>query len=431
MRQRGRLIAAGAAALVALLLVGGVWLLIFRPWRQAQRFPDGTVLTLEGSTYQKHWLTVSDGWKWWTPARQLLLPRDRQHSANGMALWFTAADGTGGRGLAVVPGGFHPWELGVALTAQAVDEHGDRIGPLHRSWPAAIPGQNRWLTVWLDAFPRRGRIVRVQYFRPGSSEPAAEFAVDNPTPGPHPVWTAEPYPIRKNAGDLTCILEKLVTGFGHRQLDARAAPGESPYTRATFRFEQEGKPTVEWQPVGITVSDATGNVLSPWDGFIVRRGKAQELQFAAALSPRESAWKLRVELCRTARARFAPQETWTVQGLRVPARNEVISSTATTRLLGTQIQIQELTGPDNAWLKPRVRVQVRNPRKGYRLTLRATDEHGRTFAGYGTSSSARQQLGGMQCDFFLNLPPDSRTLDLTLALSRSRFLELLARPAEL
>lgn len=229
--------------------------------------------------------------------------------------------------------------------------------------------------------------------------------------------------------DFTCTLEELITGLKGIKEDAPAVPGLPLYTRATFRMNRAGRVIRDWEPVGATLSDATGNVLSSEYDALTRRGGKQYYYFPGGLSPREAAWKLRVELSRTALARFTPAESWTVRGVAVPGPSSATRSGEVVSRNGVRVRFLELAGTDRVWYKPRVRLQVEGHMGDLRLTVGAQDQNGRLYAGYGITTYGRQQLRNRQYDYFLNLPPDARVVDLTFALHRSRYVEFLARPA--
>src|SRR5207249_9754854 len=92
--------------------------------------------------------------------------------------------------------------------------------------------------------------------------PVAEFVVPNPAPGPYPSWTPSPLPAARSMGPLVITLTELATG----QEAPRRLPlldRERSWTHAAFRVVENGRPTDRWAPVGLTLADATGNVLIP------------------------------------------------------------------------------------------------------------------------------------------------------------------------
>src|SRR5439155_3467938 len=142
----------------------------------------------------------------------------------------------------------------------------------------------------------------------------AEFIVPNPTPGPHPTWHGVKLPSTKRDGELSVSLTRLTVGSirpGWLPVTLRGVP----WTNASFRISEKGKPTGDWAPVGMTISDATGNILVP-PGMWHQQGEGRaRFSFYGRRLPEEQAWKLRVEFART--AHFAPADLWTVRGLAV------------------------------------------------------------------------------------------------------------------
>src|SRR5207245_1338800 len=99
----------------------------------------------------------------------------------------------------------------MTLHPELLDETGYRIGPNYDTYRGG-PGISRvkYLTMtWLEAFPRRGKTVRVRFYDSAGYRPLAEFVAPNPDPGPHPTWTPEPFPITKRSGDLAFTLTEL------------------------------------------------------------------------------------------------------------------------------------------------------------------------------------------------------------------------------
>ncbi len=425
---------------VTLLSVGilcAVAVLMRQPWRQVWVFPSGRVLGLEGVTFthgHQHQRAVG---QWWQKALGPLLPpelRPREITVgapsgpnrSSLIFWFSIQ-----KEARPLPRSAQAAQLRLASEpypcAEATDETGDTVGPQSGARLNALRQEGAYI-IPVEVFPRRGREVRLRFNRRDRNLPAVEFRIPNPVPDPYPVWRPEAFPIHRRTDDFSCTLTSLVTGLGDIESNERAVPGVPPLTRATFRMRRGTLATREWEPVGVTLSDATGNVLSFEDEALIRRGNEQSLYFRGALSLREAAWKLRVELSRTATASFSPEESWTVRGVAVPAARQSTPSGEVVTRKGVRVRFLELAGTDRAWYKPRVRLTVEGRMDDLRLTVRARDQKGRVYAGYGTSTHGRQQLRKTRCDYFLNLPPDARVLDLTFAVHRSRYVEFLARP---
>ena len=136
-------------------------------------------------------------------------------------------------------------------------------------------------------------------------------------------------PVTKRDGDLEFMLTDLTTGLTPKDVaaDSRreltttygslvSRSRESSWTRASFRITRGGKPETAWEPVGVSLSDATGNAFTAYFRAPFRDGDRARLYFGGTLWPDEPAWKLKVTFARA--HGFAPAELWTVPGIPVP-----------------------------------------------------------------------------------------------------------------
>jgi hypothetical protein len=181
------------------------------------------------------------------------------------------------------------------------------------------------------AFPRRSKTVRLRFVYKENEDryaTAAEFKISNhPAYGDYPIWTPEPMPVTKQAGDLKVKLADFVVGLHHEQ-DA-----EQKYrwywisrftTRIVFDVQQEGHEHHSWLLKSITLSDATGNNWTPsLEGRIPNPPPPGKLygELIGALLPSEAAWKVRAEFSRT--NDFLAEELWTSADIVVPATNQL------------------------------------------------------------------------------------------------------------
>jgi hypothetical protein len=342
-------------------------------------------------------------------------------------------------------------------SAVAFDEHGCEFNarwlPLN-FMPASGDQVQGWA---LSAFPRRGAKVGLRLTVFGQPHPAAEFMVPNPTPGPYPIWPAPPLPIIKRDGDLTFTLTRFLTGH--------AAPDRSPvllrdgpWTHVTLRVVETGRRTGRWEPVGITLSDATGNIVLPWmiaawPMYYEADGEAH-LAFPSNLSTDESAWKLRMEFAPT--SAYAPADLWTVRSVALPrnrSEERTTTAVATRHGISLNLRLQVSRRPS---LKGRLLVEARvSPSvSGLRIgLLRAADNHGlplervpiqgdsrRFLSSRGDISEDRLDVvnqsgttsggvsGSTGGSYLLKVPTDLKGLNLTFAVPKSRFVEFMAKP---
>lgn len=306
----------------------------------------------------------------------------------------------------------------------------------------------------LDGFPRRAAkmILRVEAWGNdgnGMQSPEGQFVVANPGPRSFPDWQPDPVPNTQSDGDLTVTL----THFGASSPDfffgnnANTSPKDLRRrgVEVALHTVQNGNVVTNWQPVRIETSDATGNKI-PNMGWSNRRDENDDalMDYQWGLWPNEKAWKIRVEMSRT--SGFSNDETWTVANVPVqkgdwqdvwnygsqPGRRPPPSFAETT-LNGYHLKIFPVTelsgqnfGPGQKMAAFRVALDHALP-DGYRLTLlAATDDQGRK------ESSPGWQSGGGAAEgnyiFQMQNFHDAKTLNLTIALHQSRFVEFLVKP---
>lgn len=296
----------------------------------------------------------------------------------------------------------------------------------------------------LDAFPRRGKTVGIRLYTRESDEPVAEFTAPNPTPGPHPVWTPETYPITRNDGPLAFTLTGLDTGLLFCGTVKPALPGQFASTCAIFRISNDGKPAKEWEPVRVVFSDATGNQVI---NEIARSNSGPryndtgeiETWLYKNLCADESVWKLNVEFSRTFAARFSPDEIWLVKNIRAPQQDELIRLGESDSRQGARVRLVGIAGTGIVEWSPgnttsnyltEIRARVSLPCDGLRLTLTAKDDSGRIVMVSNTGYKDVPVDDEREYSFHLQVPSDASTLDLQFALHKSRFAEFLAHPSK-
>jgi len=156
----------------------------------------------------------------------------------------------------------------------------------------------------IPAFPRRGKTLVVRFLREqGAAKPGVpvmQFHIANPQPGPYPIWTPEPWPSTRDAGDLTVTLTDFTTGLSMSEPTRAAFENEEVVTHLAFDLEQKGRTNCPWQVKFVEISDATGNRWSPVPRGTRTKarqnGVTQTMNLSGNLWPGESAWTLRVEL---------------------------------------------------------------------------------------------------------------------------------------
>ncbi len=303
----------------------------------------------------------------------------------------------------------------------------------------------------LDAFPRRDSkmILRVSAFgnQGGMQVAKGEFVVANPGPRSFTDWHPDPLPNTQSDGDLNVTLTKCNYGskgimFGNANVSAKDPMRK--FVAVAFHTEQNGNVATNWQPVSIQTSDATGNHsgLNGWSNSRDENGDAT-MNYQWGLWPEEKAWKLRVEMSRT--SGFSNDEVWAVSNLPLQKgdwndlwnynyaernRRGTNSAFAETTLQGIHLKIYPALRTDQdmgmGQKSGGFRVSVDPPLPdGYRMTLvEITDENGHKLPpSWGPNSNGNSTI------FQLPDVRNAKSLNLTIAVHQSRFVEFTVKPA--
>lgn len=407
-----------AASAVMLVLCGSAACLLTVNPHPARRLPDGSTVRLERVAFGRTHKTFY-GPNSLRPIWNLI---GRHHDLGAPVVTSTAPSEVLALELSSSTG------AGAALGRRAValDEH----GCVFCGWvedTSTSTAANRRARVTFDAFPRRqprftsGLLVEDQ---------PVLFEVANPRSGQYPVWTAEPYPIRKTFGQREFIL----THIERAELPAQLRP------RAHFEVRDGGVRSRQWIPVRIESSDPNGNragitEIAPESGWPFQ-----------GLCNREPAWKLTVTFAALDPRRVAPDLEWTVRNLRVAADGTLRPTYAAyTR---NEIQI-ELAGSGqkegSSWQasvppsgrRARVAVNLPGDPHGLQVSLiRITNSQGRDLTPprkpgrIPNSEESWSQHGGSAAvhDFDLPYLRGENAVDLTFRVHRTPQLEFLARP---
>jgi hypothetical protein len=292
----------------------------------------------------------------------------------------------------------------------------------------------------LDAFPRRDAKfkLRVTEWNPQNGRQTGRdgFVVANPARDTSSSWLPDPLPNTQEDGDLSVTLTRLE--FGARaQYQRNSEQPNDPMNKsvlAAFQIQQGGRAATNWQPAQIETSDATGNHITGWCNSQWENDE-EVTHYQWGLWPDEAAWKLRVEFSRT--SGFADGETWTVENIPVQpgkmndfwnyGRNRKAAAFAEATVNGVHLKLFPArqftdrspgTEPSGAFL-----IQADRPIDGMRMTLmKVTDDQGHDFQTWNWGR------GGTDYRFGLRELGNARSLNLTLALHTSRFVEFAAKP---
>lgn len=312
----------------------------------------------------------------------------------------------------------------------------------------------------LKAFPRweKETVLRAKPYNGPIAE--GQFVITNDMEARSTDWTPESMPVTKSDGDFEVTLTNLIAGVPLPHHRGRTAPENDPMNqcvRLAFGFQQNGHSATNWSPRFAQTSDAAGNLVEgaiqsyPQGGIYVYptvghpgefNPKTDGYYYRPSLWPGETAWKVRLEFTRT--SGFNDDEIVTFTNLPVrtgtqqeaddewtwdPNKTNFTFTPATVN--GVQLKLLEPLLAPNRSQPGRTNLSViiyvdPNPTKqGMLLTLlEATDDQGRPLW-----SPWKPGWAG-HFDLQFPDPRPTKTLNLKLALHKSRFVEFTVKPAK-
>lgn len=322
--------------------------------------------------------------------------------------------------------------LGELAEASVFDETGIESEPIHSRATVYVYEDPRgavrgWEFVH---FPRRGKKVGVRlYTRGNDGKPTrlAEFQVANPSPGHFPIWPVSPPPVTVQNGQQEFTLTRFTTG---EPIAARLKPIRgwvAPWTSVAFRVAQNGQPSSCWSMMGVELSDATGNIAHFHRTLASSVEGQPEFGLNAALWRSEPAWRLKVEFAQA--GDFAADELLSVNGITIPwPGNQTLIRTQAV-IHGATLTLNTISRPPGpsgvgGLLTAAYVTGSLFPAERLRLKVaRAVDDRGRELRWVPGNTSARGPH-----DFWVELRSGARSINLTVAVTRSRFVEFVATP---
>jgi len=294
------------------------------------------------------------------------------------------------------------------------------------------------IAVAFPIFPRRGGKLKVTLYQSKSgwkAPKAAEFVFDSPVNETFPVWKAEPFPVVRRTNNLEIELTRLAFGLGNELKFRAAKEDERTKSGALFKIREDGEPTKRWIPDGVRMSDATGNERSQssWGGQWQK--DLYHFQWSPALWRDTGGMRFKFEMTRNPKAGFATNELLVIKGVRVPTGTNVTQLNIETNRLGHTIRIVALLGAKgkiktaarmrSASSEPELFVEASPPLLDKQLDLiSVVDDQGREGRSSGASWSRPQGTYDLSLDFH----NEAKTLDLTLAVHRSHYVEFVVEP---
>ena len=399
---------------------------------QVVTLPDGSTLRLEAVSYGKEHFRPG---AWWHPLARRL-PTDWQRklkvdtgpamstSEPSLGVWL-GWDKTG----ATLGGSW--WDFGL------VDEQGVEAPARSRSNHSYTrAGQPDAMGYAFTAFPRRGAAMTLRVYQRdprGGRQLAATFELPNPARGKYPEWRpASPSALVKH-GDLEITFKRLLVGVNYDTKPAAPRPGEEAWARAEFDVKESGGPTDVWFPDGIELEDATGNKTRQNSWSSGAQAGTAYLRWQPYLWPSEAAWKIRVEFMRNDKAVFSTNELLSVNGLAIPAPDDVTELNLSTNRLGHGVRVLGLArgkgkfgNRHSSMSSDGVHIEVDvSPELGVgkRLTiLSVRDDQGRKVESRGHGR------GGGSYSFSFDAKPDATNLDFAIAVQEVVTAEFLVKP---
>ena len=303
----------------------------------------------------------------------------------------------------------------------------------------------------LDAYPRwdRKMVLRVMnYGQRGQQVSKEQFVVSNPARSSFAKWTPDPLSNSQSDGDLDVTLTKLIAAAPSPYNRGNGVPKNDPMNKCVqiaFDVRQKGQSVTNWHPVRAETSDAVGNHVTGWiNQSGVRNGQSLGCFYQPELWPDEPAWRLRLEFSRT--SGFNDDELWSVTNISVRAGSQqeiqnawswgnqvnpgrVPAAFAETTLNGIHVKlfpaIQYTDYGNNKVVGFVLKADPDPETDGMRMSpLSVTDNQGRALNNQGSS------WGGGNYQYEFGAPRNIQSLNVTIALHRSRFFEYTVKPAK-
>lgn len=256
--------------------------------------------------------------------------------------------------------------------------------------------------------------------------------------------TAAPIQICES-GSLEVQLLSVQSGLSPRDLRTTAASKEIRWTRLDLRLLASGTPSRLWLPQGMELRNARGGVWRPsqMSGFFHPNGEGS-FSFPDPPVSFKGPLKLKLELARSARYLpyefwdvFKPEELWNVPLLPLPDASDtkpLRTHAAEVVRNGVHLRLVQVAGSQAAVsfgklkqpAKPSLQVRYSPALPALNVTLiRATDFKGRSIPLAGAPLSSTSSTSAERSILFPVVPRhDSRILNATFAVHRSRFVEL-------
>jgi len=413
---------------VVLFLMIGIVIAVIWWLRRPQMIvlSDGTRLTLIGVEYGKHHIYPK-------------MEKTEQDAGDGDPTSFDTTNDTLVVWILQEHKGNNQW-----LNYEILDGAGTTcVGNLTRITSQISDGKEI-AGVQSENFPRRDRsfYLRVTTWVDGKWVIAKrQFTISNPV---HETtfaqWTPDSLPNTQSDGDLEVTLTKLVVAALVPYVYNKGVPKTDPMNKCVqiaFDVQENNRPATNWRPGKIETSDTAGNAVQSEVAHYIRNGKSTTY-FQPGLWPDET-WKLRMEFTRI--SGFTKDEMWTVTNVPVNAVGSNDLQNVWNNDSGTNSAFAETTNngihfeifpakiftdqseDGDRHITINLKTDPNLESEGIRMTLvKATDDQQRKIRYAGGNRS------GANYEFQFTKAPDAKSMNLTIALHKSRFVEFTVKP---
>ena len=257
-----------------------------------------------------------------------------------------------------------------------------------------------------------------------------QFTAANPVPQNFSEWNADPLPCAKNDGNFSATLQRVVANAGDDSPVRRYTNQNDLRVFLSFKTTESGKPVNHWRVEDLNRTDATGNVSAgtSWRSYDTADGR--DITVMPSLWPDEPVWKMRVEFSKE--SNFANDELVSFPPIPIPEKGKYTETKFEKTVQGRQVRLLGITAPgvslpgsgSSNQSEYSIHVQVFGASEGYRLSgAKIVNEEGKKLFHFGRSSNGKGHY-----TFPLGRAPQAQSLEITLALHKSHFLEFLAKP---
>jgi hypothetical protein len=200
----------------------------------------------------------------------------------------------------------------------------------------------------------------------------------------------------------------------------------------TFEARENSKPRQGWLPLTAGFANATGD---SWNDIGWRIGNQWpgKLYIPWSLGTEEAAWKIGVHFVQT--TGFTPEQTWTFRNVPLPPPGSPVAVNRILKRGTTRVRLRSLALARTTAQRWELShdLQVSPQPFGACFTLFAAhNERGRDITRFGKNAQRFGNEGTFRArhnhNFTVDVPPGTRSVDLTLVLHRSKYITFLAAP---